>query len=672
MAKNDLIVLDTILDQRCAEEGNSDRGEVFERFVLGQVLMNYDLNDEQIDSGWTDGALDGGIDGFYTLVNGHLVSDPSEHVWPKSSAEIDVFIISCKHHDTFQQATLDAILASAQELFDLSKQSQTMRGKYSGKILRSRECFSTAFRKLAITNPQIRVKIIYASRGDAGRVGATVAARGEQLVNLFSDLFSGVNASFETLGSAELVALHRRVKAFTLSLPFLEHLASQDGYIVLARLGDYARFVADENLELRRYLFDSNVRDYLNANSINVGIENTLADPEAPSFWWLNNGVTILATSAVATGKLLQVRDIQIVNGLQTTETLFKHFVRFGRYENEDKPILIKVIVSTDEQVRDKIIRATNSQSAVEVSALHATDPIQRDIESVLEAQDWFYERRTNYFKNAGRPAARIITTNFVAICSIALLLKNPEKAASYKAKHTREHEAYTMVFSKHYPIQVWPVVVSLMKAAETLLTQMRPIRGGGRGSATKKWRGVLAYVCAAACLKSYAFAPADLVALRVDTHTFKILGICYEAILPVLQRTPRLSASAFTDACEAVARVYGIDGDCREGRRDLAPVRGPRVVINLTDKQLRQIQEALPAQPWKPLMHIAVARELGVSGAMVQAAIRTLISQGLCYEQIDGVVYDRDGLVVAKDEERVAGRSSTTLEMPNIADNDS
>lgn len=668
MAKNDLIVLDTILDQRCAEEGSTDRSEVFERFVLTQVLMNYDLNDEQIENGWTDGALDGGIDGFYTLVNGHLVTDPNGHVWPKSSAEIDVFIVSCKHHETFQQATLDAILASAQELFDLGKQSQTLRGKYSGEILLARECFVSAFKKLAITNPQIRIKTIYASRGDTRKLGATVVARGEQLVNLFLDLFSGVSATFEALGAAELVALHRRIKAFSLSLPFIEHLASQDGYIVLARLGDYARFVADENLELRRYLFDSNVRDYLNANSINIGIESTLADPDAPSFWWLNNGVTILATSAVATGKYLQVRDIQIVNGLQTTETLFRHFIRFHRNENEDKPILIKVIVSTDEQVRDKIIRATNSQSAVEVSALHATDPIQRDIESVLEAQDWFYERRTNYFKNAGRPAARIITTNFVAAASVALLLKNPEKAASYKAKHTREREAYVLVFSPHYPIQVWPVVVALMKAAETILTRMRPVRGIGRGAATRKWRGVLAYVCAAARLGTYTFRPADLATIRIDTQTFEVLEKCYEVMLPVLQEAPRLSAGAFTAACDAVARFYGISGDCREGRRHLVGGTAPKV-INLTDEQLRLISEALPAQPWKPLVHVAVARELGVSAAMVQTAIRTLISQGVCHEQLDGVVYDRDGLVIARDEERIARMSGTKLEISNIRD---
>lgn len=45
---------------------------------------------------------------------------------------------------------------------------------------------------------------------------------------------------------------------------------------------------------------------------------------------------------------------------------------------------------------------------------------------------------------------------------------------------------------------------------------------------------------------------------------------------------------------------------------------------------------------------------KLGVSPRAVQAAIRELINLGICYEQIDGVIYDRDGLVVAHDAERV------------------
>ena len=121
MAKNDVILLDGIIDQRLAEGLPSvERDEVFEFLVLEETLKDYDLARDEIESGWIGGRNDGGFDGFYVLINGHLLEDPEDFIWPRSNASIDVWLISCKHHATFLQAPLDSILATIQELFDFS------------------------------------------------------------------------------------------------------------------------------------------------------------------------------------------------------------------------------------------------------------------------------------------------------------------------------------------------------------------------------------------------------------------------------------------------------------------------------------------------------------------------------------------------------------------------
>ena len=56
MAKNDLVLLDALLSQLPTHQ--SDPGQVFEQFVLDQVLKNYDLTKEEVDSGWTDGSAE--------------------------------------------------------------------------------------------------------------------------------------------------------------------------------------------------------------------------------------------------------------------------------------------------------------------------------------------------------------------------------------------------------------------------------------------------------------------------------------------------------------------------------------------------------------------------------------------------------------------------------------
>jgi hypothetical protein len=60
MAKNDVVLLDGIIDRRIAESlPSAMRDEVFEYLVLDESLKDYDLTREEIESGWVDGRNDG-------------------------------------------------------------------------------------------------------------------------------------------------------------------------------------------------------------------------------------------------------------------------------------------------------------------------------------------------------------------------------------------------------------------------------------------------------------------------------------------------------------------------------------------------------------------------------------------------------------------------------------
>jgi hypothetical protein len=378
-----------------------------------------------------------------------------------------VWLITSKHHATFLQATLDAILATIQELFDLSRASSELRGSYSEDLLEFRSFLEFTLRRLSIGRPTVNFNIIYASRGDSNDVGVSVAARARQIEAEVTKLFSSCSARFRFVGACEIIESYRKSKTFLLELPFLEHLATgKNSYVLLAKLEDYWKFVSDENGNLRRYLFDSNVRDYLGASGVNEDIALSLADEAAPDFWWLNNGVTILATNATVPGKTIQLQDIQIVNGLQTTETIFRHF-QSGATASRDRALLVKIIVSSDAQSRDQIIRATNNQSPVEISALHATDKMQRDIEEILERHNWYYERRRNYYRNIGKPQNRFVTPIYLASAVVSLIFKNASQATKLKSKFMRTQEGYDSVFSAKFPIEVWPVLVNVFKSVE-------------------------------------------------------------------------------------------------------------------------------------------------------------------------------------------------------------
>jgi hypothetical protein len=74
MAKNDVVLMDAIVDDRLREVYPSNqRDEVFEFLAFEQVLKDFDLSREEIEAGWVDGWDDGCIDAFFIFVNGHLL-----------------------------------------------------------------------------------------------------------------------------------------------------------------------------------------------------------------------------------------------------------------------------------------------------------------------------------------------------------------------------------------------------------------------------------------------------------------------------------------------------------------------------------------------------------------------------------------------------------------------
>ena len=82
MAKNDVLLIDGIVDERVELQlPSSRRDEAFEYLAFEQILKDFDLSRDEIESGSVDGRNDGGIDGFFIFVNGHLLVEPQSFIW---------------------------------------------------------------------------------------------------------------------------------------------------------------------------------------------------------------------------------------------------------------------------------------------------------------------------------------------------------------------------------------------------------------------------------------------------------------------------------------------------------------------------------------------------------------------------------------------------------------
>lgn len=128
------------------------------------------------------------------------------------------------------------------------------------------------------------------------------------------------------------------------------------------------------------------------------------------------------------------------------------------------------MIVTTDSEIADRVIRATNSQIYIPPSQLKATEKIHRDIEDFMKKYDLFYDRRKNHYKVQGKPIEKIISIPELAQAVLAAALGRPADARAQPSSVLNNDEEYPKVFTDKYPISVYPKVALLLRRCEKYL----------------------------------------------------------------------------------------------------------------------------------------------------------------------------------------------------------
>jgi hypothetical protein len=162
---------------------------------------------------------------------------------------------------------------------------------------------------------------------------------------------------------------------------------------------ELAKLRQENNLEL----FDRNVRGYLSrSNEVNKKIIQTATGDDAYRFFFLNNGLTLVCSKykylPADESPEIEVSDLQIVNGGQTTNALYEAYAK--SLLKDQVSVLIRIIETTDDELLEKITESTNTQTLVNARDLRSNDTIQKKIESHLRPMGYYYEARTNRFKD--------------------------------------------------------------------------------------------------------------------------------------------------------------------------------------------------------------------------------------------------------------------------------
>ncbi len=200
---------------------------------------------------------------------------------------------------------------------------------------------------------------------------------------------------------------------FHTTIPCIENTASEKYSVYLAILSGEVLAALYE--EFRDRLLEKNVRSFLQVKGgVNKGIRDTLKD-EPDMFLAYNNGISVTAESVEIVrdenGKpsIKRIRDMQIVNGGQTTASIYnakidkKAGVDLSKVYVQMKLSVIRSPEDMDEIV-PRISTFANTQNKIQIADFSANDPFHRRIEELSrtiwapavngqKAQNWFYER---------------------------------------------------------------------------------------------------------------------------------------------------------------------------------------------------------------------------------------------------------------------------------------
>jgi len=416
-----------------------DVPEQFLHFVNYCVASRHTSDTLDIENLSTEGDGDTGVDGVAVLVNGHTVSSPEDVDFFRHRGgrfDVEFVFVQSKSSEKFSAADIGTFLFGVKEFF-----ADAPRAKANSAIAAFRQIKDYVYSLSIEMNAPPECSLYYASAGE-WHDDPNLTARAEaglaelRATNLFSE------PKFTALDATRLKAVYRTLRnRVECEILFDKHtILPQIAGVTEAYLGilpcqEYLKLIADEEGEIRRGLFYDNVRDYQGDNPVNREIAATIeGSHDDGQFVLLNNGVTIVARSINKVGAKFRITDYQIVNGCQTSHVL--HQTR-GRLSGS-VCLPIKLVVTDNSEITNRVIRATNRQTEVKAEAFESLSPFHRTLEEFYSAvgkdskDRLYYERRSKQYASLPVDDKAIVSLAMQCHSFLGMFLDEPHSTHRY------------------------------------------------------------------------------------------------------------------------------------------------------------------------------------------------------------------------------------------------
>ena len=144
---------------------------------------------------------------------------------------------------------------------------------------------------------------------------------------------------------------------------------------------------------------------------------------------------------------------------------------------SDPRTVLVKIIEAQNEDTRDQIIRATNSQTSLGPSSLRATDKVQRQIEEHLRTEGLYYERRRHLYSNEGIPLTKLVSIDQMGQALLSTLAQTPHIARG-RLSDVFSDDIYGLLFNPGYAIFMYSSAIRILRECEGFLRSKRETSG--------------------------------------------------------------------------------------------------------------------------------------------------------------------------------------------------
>jgi len=384
---------------------------------------------------------DTGIDAIAILINGkicHDISELEDFIGLNTKIDVQFIFVQAKTSPSFESKE---IINFGHGISDFFNDAPTL--EINNDIKKYRQMKEVVYKKARKFYPQNpSCAIFYVATGkfvDDKNLQSTKNKIISDLKqkNCLSDI------SVEYVDGNKLYKMYQGITRGTEKEIEMEH------YVVLPEAKDveeallgrisckqFMKLICDDDGVIDHNIFSDNIRDYLGDTYVNSEISDTISDPAKKNYFiLLNNGVTAVAKKIKRTKNNLIIDNVQIVNGCQTSNVLYKN----RDILTDEMHLPIKIISTANQDIINSIIISTNRQNSILPEAFESLSEFHRKFEEFCKAMNRnvkdniYYERRTRqYVTDESIKPVEIITLSNLISATISMFYEEPHSTHRY------------------------------------------------------------------------------------------------------------------------------------------------------------------------------------------------------------------------------------------------